>query len=843
MSLPGSRSHLIAVGGALRPIYLPPLLLWTLSFVVGAALSLAAASLWLMLPAVLAATLLSAGALIGARVDVQRRRLNLVLILVAPLLLAVGFWRAESAKFETDSLALADFAEQSVRIAGVVAQDPQFNAGGTRVLVDVNELWLADERRPLDERIQLQTSDPVGLNAGDEISAEAVLTPTANASNDYVQWLANQRIAAAGLSVPGSVGLVERDQLAWWRQFAARARSALNESLRDALPPPYSGLAQGMITGRRDSIDTELRSTLNDTSLSHLIVISGSNLTLLTAIVMSVFAGLLGRRPAAGLAILAALAYGTLVGPDPPVQRAMWMAVVFATAHVLGRGTSALYAVAATAGLMIGLEPHILLDISFQLTLAGTLGIVVLMPSLSREFLSGQRGIAGTLRDAALVTLVASLATMPLIALHFERASLAAVPANLLAAPIFAWMLLGSATTAVVGLVSEAVATAIAWPLSWLPLRWLVIVAEQSVQLPGAGVPARDFGSAHVLLIYAAILITALRPHRERVRRWYRSTDARALTPMISLNAIGLEIVPQVRSSVTPAILAGIASAAAAALLLSACSARATQLQVHFIDVGQGDAALIITPSRHTVLIDTGERPDAILAALRTHLPEGTRTIDALVISHPQTDHAEALWAITDFYDFRRAYVSEHFRLTTFGRRVSDLLKREAIPVSIVGPADQIALPGQTPLYLDLLWPPRSGLSDHVLADPNSTSLVIRARYGDAAILFAGDINAAQELDLARLPCPGSTHPCDLRADVLKVAHQGSRYSSATLFLESVRPTVAIISAGADNPHGHPHDSVLAALNRLGIASLQTAERGDISILTDGRSISFETEH
>ncbi|MCY3567255.1 MAG: ComEC/Rec2 family competence protein [Chloroflexi bacterium] len=842
MSPPIRRSGRLAVVAELRPLYLPPLLLWTAGLVVGVALSLATAGLWIVALSVLCATALSFTVTSTRNTTPRNRTLHAALILFAPTLLAVGFWRAESSKFEPDSLALADLGAQIVRLEGAVIEDPQFSAGGIRFLVSANRIAIGDEQRSLDQRVLLHSTEPTNVAVGDRISARAVLSPTARATDDYLARLANRRIAASGLAAPGSVRIESRGRSPWWQRAAADARTALNERLRDALPPPLSAIAQGMVTGRRDAIDSDLRGTLNDTSLSHLIVISGSNLTLLTTIVMAATAWLLGRRSAAGLAIVAALSYGTLVGPDPPVQRAMWMAIVFAASHLLGRGASALAAVTATAGLMIALEPHILVDLSFQLTLAGTLGIVLLMPSLTHDFLSGQRGLAGSLRDAALLTMVASLATMPLIILHFERAALIGIPANLLAAPLFAWMLLGSAGTALIGLASESAAAVLAWPLAWLPLRWLVIVAESLARLPGAGVPVIGFGHAHLLLIYGAVLAVAFRPHRDRVRRWYRSPPSAMQALPNPLRTVGLDLIPNLPAHLSRAAWSGVLAGAAAAIWLSACAAPSEQLRVHFIDVGQGDAALIVTPDGHSILIDAGDQPDAIRSSLRRHLPANARSIDLLIITHPQSDHGEALWAITDFYDIKRALVNPHFESTAFGRRVLDLLRREGTAIEVAAAGQRIAVPGEPGLVLDILWPPSGGLPEHYLVDPNAMSLVVRARYLNAAFLFAGDINAAQELDLVRQPCRGASVPCDLRADVLKVAHQGSRYSSTSLFLESVRPSIAVLSAGANNPHGHPHQSVVRNLGRIGSQTLLTAARGDISILTDGHRISVETE-
>ena len=817
---------------------------WALAFTMGAALSLTGAGLWIV--AVTAAALVALAIASCARADAvsKHRRLQIALTLLSPVLLAVGYWRADETNRSASALNTADLSGQTVRVIGVVEEEPQVRNTGVRLLMVAETIELGSEQLEIDDRIQLHVPDLQEVSIGDRIAVNAVLTPTSDSHDEYLQWLSDQRIAASGLVRPGSLERLGEANLGWRRTVAADARLALNHSLRGSLPPPLSGIAQGMITGRSDAIDPELRSHLNDTSLSHLIVISGSNLTLLITMVMAASAWLIGRRAAALMAILAALSYGTLIGPDPPVQRAMWMAVVFASAHLLGRGSSALYAVGATAALMVALEPYVLLDLSFQLTLAGTLGIVLLMPTLSEDFLSGQRGFTGAMRDVALVTMVATLTTMPLIALHFERASLVGVAANLLVTPLFSWMLLGSAVTAVLGLVSETFAAMVSWPLAWLPLRWLVLVAEQAAQLPGAGTTVQGFGHVHLLLIYAAILVASLRTHRERVARWSRNPHTgRAALPADLLRKIGLELHPNLSGCFRPAALCGVGSAAAAALWLSACSAPADRLHAHFLDVGQGDSALLVTPSGDSVLIDAGERSQDLLAALRTHLPPDTRQIDLVIVSHPQSDHGEALWAVLEHYDVGQVLVSAYADQTSFGRRLLTMLNQRAVPTMQARPGQQIELPGNTPLTLDVLWPPPRGLSEEYRRNPNSTSLVIRARYGQAAFLFTGDINVEQELDLVRRPCAFNSQPCLLRADVLKVSHQGSRFSSSMLFLETVRPTVAILSAGANNPHGHPHDEVLASLAAVGATSLLTANRGDISIATDGSSISVTTEH
>ena len=832
-----------------RPPYHAPLLHCSLALTIGAAVSLTDSQPWSVAAACAVVTLFAVTSAAGMSARTSLRRLNLTLLLFTPVLIGIGFWRAEATQLEPERLGWTELSGQTVHLTGVVIADPELRSTGLRLLLDAESITLGDEHIKIDDQILLNIPEPLAVEYGDRVSVETQLTPTLPATDDYLQWLADQRIAASGLARSGSLDIIDQADIPWWQSLAANARRELNHSLRSALPPPLSGIAQGMITGRRDAIDPELRQDLNDTSLSHLIVISGSNLTLITTLVMAASAWLIGRRPAAILAILAALSYGTLIGPDPPVQRAMWMAIVFATAHLLGRGASALYAIVATIALMVAIEPHIMLDLSFQLTVAGTLGIILLMPSLYQDFLSGQSGIVGSLKEVAVVTLVATIATMPLIILHFGRSALIGIPANVLVAPLFPWMLLGSAATAVLGIISESLASALGWFLAWLPLRWLYLTAVEGAQLPGAGDPVRGFGHLHLLLIYAAMLLASWRPYRERIARWTRAnpvTDQSASQrfPHLRnpLNQVGLDFIPNLRSHLSPMLLSGIGAAVAGALWLSACSPPSPTLSVHFIDVGQGDAALIVTPDDHTILIDTGERSADILAALRTHLPDNTRKIDFVVITHPQSDHGEALWAILDDYDIDQVLLSAYVETTPFGQRLVEHLNHQKIDTIEAQPGQQIVFDGETPLTLDILWPPTDRLTPEQLADPNAASIVLRARFGDAAFLFTGDINVEQELELVRAPCPGSSEPCELRADVLKVAHQGSRYSSAMRFLESVRPSLAILSASADNPYGHPHVEVLQSLQHVGSRPLLTAEHGDITATTDGNTIALTTD-
>ena len=520
-------------------LYQPPILLWIAAFVLGAALGLARAPEAFIALAAFSAALLGAVSAWQVRSESHRGWATLcVLLLLTPLLFGAGLWRAEQSGPRGAGLAIADFDAQQLVLRGVVLGAPSFRESDLEARVQAERVQVGGEEQIVDARIQLTLPGSAGIMAGDRLVAVVTLESTGSRTADeddgYRNWLAARGVAALGTVQPGDIRVIERTRASWWRRWLWEARTAVNDALRDALPPPLSGLAQGMVTGQRQAIDGPLRDDLNRTSLSHLIVVSGANLTLLTAIVMAATSWIVGRRPAALLAMLTALAYAAFAGGDPPVLRALGMAIVFSLAHMLGRGASAPDAVALAAGVMIGAEPQILRDVSFQLTLAGTLGLVLLMPSLVQRQLSGVGGLSGAVRAVALVSLVAMLATMPLIALHFQRISLVGLLANVLVAPLFGWMFLGSFAVGIVGVANETIAVVLSWPLAWLPLRWLALIADAGSQLPGASQPVRDFGSIHALVVYAGMAAVAIRPRRESVARWNRAQPVRpgpTLTP------------------------------------------------------------------------------------------------------------------------------------------------------------------------------------------------------------------------------------------------------------------------------------------------------------------------
>ena len=265
-------------------------------------------------------------------------------------------------------------------------------------------------------------------------------------------------------------------------------------------------------------------------------------------------------------------------------------------------------------------------------------------------------------------------------------------------------------------------------------------------------------------------------------------------------------------------------AAASVMLLATALAVRSPRLTVTYFDVGQGDAALITTPSGRQVLIDGG--PDrSVVRELSRAMPWWDRSLDVVIATHPDADHVSGLIDVLQRYDV--SYILEPGVM-------HDTPQAESLVTLVAdeGAEHVLARRGQyidfgDGVRLEILFPDR-GVER---LETNTASIIARVRYGDTSFLFTGDSPESVERYIASL------HGRDLESDVLKAGHHGSRTSSSLLFVGFVSPDYAVISRGCDNSYGHPHAEVLRIFSRLEATILDTCEEGNVSFESDGVSV------
>jgi competence protein ComEC len=244
-------------------------------------------------------------------------------------------------------------------------------------------------------------------------------------------------------------------------------------------------------------------------------------------------------------------------------------------------------------------------------------------------------------------------------------------------------------------------------------------------------------------------------------------------------------------------------------------------LEIDFFDVGQGDAIFIETPKHKQILVDGG--PDlTILEKLGREMPFWDRYIDLIVLSHPEADHLTGLIEVAKRYKIGGILTTGIVRETAQYEEWQKVIQEENIPIYIAQADGVVNLDNDIKLFV--LYP-FENLSGKIIKESNNTSIVAKLVFKDFELLLTGDIEKKVEKKLVN-------SRTNLASDILKIAHHGSKTSSTNEFINAVSPMVAIIQAGKDNSYGHPHRSVLDALNS--IIAFVTGRDGDIEILTDG---------
>jgi competence protein ComEC len=773
---------------------------WLLGVVAAA---FTAAGLW---AAVAAAAALAAGSF-----AVRPRASTLALAALGAALIFSAAWRYDATVPSGAPAGIArlnDGPETTFR--ALVSAEPEDRGATVRYRLAVREVLRGGRWLPESGGVLMRVAPSPRYEYGDLLQLRGELeTPPTFDDFDYREYLSRRGVSSL-IAYPDA-RLLAHDRGSPLRAALIDARARLSDALADALPEPEASLAAGVLLGKRARLPSDLSDDMNATGTSHLVAVSGQNVTLVAGLLIAALAWVIGRRPAAWLALAAVVGYSLLVGGEPSVVRAAIMGGLYVVATALGRQSSAPVALALAGAVMTGIDPQVVHDVSFQLSFAATLGLMTLAPLLTaRLHALAQRSpalaafpLSRPAAELAAVTLAAIAFTLPITAVNFQRVSIVAPLANLLAVPAFLLVAVTAAFAAAVAAALPPAAGALGW-IAWPPAAYMVAAVRLAADLPLASVELRGVGSGHAIAYYAALLALVWLLARQRAE------PAPPPPPPATAR----------RSPVPVPGLALVLILATVLLWLSVTAPVSGRLTVTFLDVGQGDAILIEGPRGHRILVDGGPSGEAITAALGRRLPFYDRRIDLVVLTHPQADHLGGLPAVLRRFDVGAVLASPIEADSAAYRAFRDAVRESLLPYHEALPGHAVDLGGGA--RLNVLSAPPDG------SDANEGSLVIKLTLGRAAFLLTGDIESDREAALVR-------SSADLRATVYKVPHHGSDTSSSEAFVAAVRPLLDVISVGRDNRYGHPSPEVLERLD--GAAVFRTDLHGDIAIGTDGRRL------
>ncbi len=639
----------------------------------------------------------------------------------------------------------------------------------------------------------------------------------------HIHWVVDIR----GLS---PIQVTEPEQFGWHHigRWNDSLRGKLSDVIKQVHGPPHYGFVQSLVIGMKDRLDPELFESFSELGLTHILAISGLHVAVFTGGLFMVFRLLrLTKERSLVLAMVAIPFYMLLSGGTPSVVRAGIMALIGMYAHKKQLLKDGLHIVSIACMLMLLLNPFYIYNVSFHLSFIVTTGLIVGVPLMVKLLPIRYKAF----KNALAVTLTAQWVSFPFSIYYFNQFSVWSWIANLVLVPFISLIILplGMATL-LTALLSRTLAGWLAYVNDWC--IQIVIYAVEQIQQWDKYVmiwptPAPMWMVTYYLLIIGSLLgLNVVRQHSSF--HWHVKLCA-LFTACILVAVIIVGLNPDGWSR------KGI---------------------VQFIDIGQGDAALIRTPYDRYILVDGGgstsfykqedvwkQRFNPFEVGEKVLLPllkrRGVGELEYVIISHFDTDHIGGLIEVIENIPVGSILMNGTYKDNTTVDRLYELALERSIPIYTLKQGTHLSIDKETKLTVisKQVTAKQEQRELREVASQNEQSLVVLLELYDRKLLFTGDIGIGTEQALLGSLASQwvQAHGTDKHAvkpsvDIMKVAHHGSKHSTSTPWLDYWSPSIAVISAGANNRYGHPHPDVISRLEQAKAEVWRTDKHGEIQI-------------
>lgn len=719
--------------------------------------------------------------------------------------------------------------------------------------------------------LNLKTEKNVSLDLqyGDEILFIAIYEKPSVERNeggfDYQQYLKTKKIVGITTTKSSNIKIIGKNKTSIMEKAIYTIRNNAVIKIKECLKADTANLCTGLLLGEKTELSENIQEDFRKSNLSHMLAISGAHVSyILLAITTVVQKMKMHKRWSKLLLIAFLLFFMELVGATPSVVRSCIMAILQLLAGILFTKSDTYQNLAISSFIILLINPYAILDIGFQLSFGGTMGIVIFSKRLKRRnvtkrdslteekkdeesqerklndkqknkqikllgidqtikkinqnmiFKKVTQNIIETIKEMCIVTLSANLFILPIMMHHFNNISLTFLISNVLASPILGISLILSMIFLIALLVFNPLAKLISIFLQPI-LQLLITVAGFSSQLPFSQILVPTPAIWQILLYYILIILIFLfksdsRKNENLLAKSCEESRFYFLEKNISetLNSIKkykkVILVFLILLIISPYLLKIIPN---------------NQLKIYFIDVGQGDSMLIQTPFHKTILIDGGgSETGSFDVGEKTLIPylldKGIMKIDYMLFSHFDSDHCQGLLKVMEKLKVKNAVITKQGEQSTNYVRFLEIVKKRKIKIIVVQAGDKFTI--DKSCSLDILFPTQELISTNVL---NNNSMVARFTYQPNSsqkfnLLLTGDVEKIAEEQLISM----YQNTSELQATILKVAHHGSKTSSTTELLELVKPKIALIGVGEKNTFGHPSQITLEKLDELRMSNL-----------------------
>ncbi len=703
------------------------------------------------------------------------------------------------------------YIDKPLSFTGEIISHPEVKDNKIECILKVKEIVYQGEKRSINEKVRLvvktgKDRSDVQFNYKDSITVRGEFKVPAREMNEggfnYNQYLKSQGIHVMSYVLLYSVKKLESGMPSkTLADYALFIRRSMIETINKNLPFEEAALLKAMTAGDRNDFSEDMQTNFKKSGLSHIVAVSGMHVAILLGGVFILFKFLrLNKSLANIICIFLVILYVFITGASPSVVRAGIMATLFLLSYLLSREADALTSLFFAALLMLLLNPITLFNAGFQLSFCATLALLIFCKPIYNKllFLETYRAPKSILALLS-ATITAQIGTLPLVAYHFNGVSLISILSNLVVVPMTSAVLIGGIILTIVGNVSSFLSAPVSG-FVYVILKIILISSKFFANMPFAYVVTK---SPSILFIIIYLLMLYMLYNLIREKRDY-------IKIKITLCVLILSVV-----------IAGTINVIDAGYL-----------KVTFINVGQGDSILVQAPGGKNVLIDGGGTEGEAAYDIGNNvlvpflIKRGVRHVDIVAVTHYHVDHAKGIIAVLENIKSHALVLPYKDDENYLYKNLLDTAAKRNVNVYYVSRGDNIYLSNST--EINVLFP-----NDDILGEqeknPNNKSLVLKLSYGLVSFIFTGDIEKKAEDYLLR-------YTQELDADVIKVAHHGSKTSSNEDFIKAVSPYYAAISVGTNN-FGHPSNEVLNLLNKQCYSVFRTDINGTINFYSNKKKI------
>ena len=628
------------------------------------------------------------------------------------------------------------------------------------------------------------SQDIPSIKYGDSLYIEGEFKQPEEARNykgyNYKQYLKTKKI----------IGTVELEKVKILKSsngsFIHNIQKYIRDTINGTLTDEEGNLLLAILLGDKDKLSEDIQESFKTSNLSHMLAVSGAHVSyIILGLTYVLQNSIIGKKNGKIVCIIFLLAFMAITNFTPSVTRACIMAILTLFSGIIYRKSDVYTNISVAALITLIFNPYSLLDLGFQLSYGGTIGIIIFIKRIQEK--KSNSKVINYIKQMALVSIYANIIIIPIMMYHFNTVSLTFIISNIMASPILGIIVITGFLFIITSITVKPLTRLIAIFIKPI-LSILIKISQICSKLPFSNILVVTPYMFNVISYYAIILYCIKSKKNNKCK-----IIICLLIVLILINFI-IYIFPQ-------------------------------KLRIFFIDVGQGDSTLIITPDKKTVLIDGGGS-DSFDVGEKVLLPylldRRILKVDYVLISHFDTDHCGGILTIMEKVKVKNIIISEQAEHSENYERFKKLMIHKKIRLIEVKKGDKIKIGRYS--EFKILFPTSRLLSENPL---NNNSIVAQFNYNNFKMLFTGDIEKLAEQQILK------TEKAEIRADILKVAHHGSKTSSIPEFIKAVRPRIALIGVGKNNTFGHPNQQTIKNLENIKCRIYRTDLQGDIIIRID----------